>query len=215
MANEIHYTPKGVLVYPKLTTPDTKFDPAGVYKTALRLPAGVAQPLIDKIEAAIDAKFEETLKELAPAKRKLLKRADKPYKEVYDEEGNETGEFIFNFKVPAVGKNKAGKTWSNKPTIVDAKGKPAAIEPWTGSEGKVAFQLNPFATAIGVGVGLRLKAVQITKLVQGGGANFAFGEEEGFEYDEDAAGEDAGNPAPTSENDYGSTAPVSDDDIPF
>ena len=43
---------------------------------------------------------------------------------------------------------------------------------WSGSEMKVSAELIPYYTAMaGAGVSMRLRAVQITKLVEGGSSN--------------------------------------------
>jgi hypothetical protein len=51
---------------------------------------------------------------------------------------------------------------------------------WSGSEMKVSAELIPYFTAMaGAGVSLRLRAVQITKLVEGGAGN-----SKGYGFDE-------------------------------
>ena len=52
---------------------------------------------------------------------------------------------------------------------------------------KVAYVLSPFSTAIGVGVSLRLEAVQVLERREWGSRDasaFGFGDEEGFEAEE-------------------------------
>jgi len=62
---------------------------------------------------------------------------------------------------------------------------------WGGTVGKVAFEVMPYfnnAQCEG-GLSLRLDAVQIIELVSGGGKSasaYGFGEEEGYEHDNDA-----------------------------
>ena len=51
-------SPKGVFQYPRLTTPDTKFNANGVYGLKLRLTSEAAQPLVEMIDAAIEAQVE-------------------------------------------------------------------------------------------------------------------------------------------------------------
>jgi hypothetical protein len=73
--------------------------------------------------------------------------------------------------------------------------KPTGPAIWDGSEGIVAFEvaLNKdeevgyFIPGTGAcGISLRLRAVQLLKLVQGGGnADYGFGEEDGYEADEE------------------------------
>ena len=74
----------------------------------------------------------------------------------------------------------------------DAKGKPLTGETKVGGGSviKVSYEVVPYYTAIaGAGVSLRLKAVQIIELkAYSGGGNaesYGFGEEEGFEADDE------------------------------
>ena len=59
-------TPKGVLVFPHLKSPDTKFDENGVWKTGLRLAGAEAQKLI----AIIDKEIDESVTEASEKKIK-------------------------------------------------------------------------------------------------------------------------------------------------
>lgn len=179
-------TPAGTAVYPRLTTPDTKFNPAGVYKIGVRLPVAEAQPLIDKIDAIIEAKMEEEKATLAAAgkagKAKALKFADdRPYKIEEDDNGNPLGTVVFNFKMKAKIELKDGSTKTQRPTVVDAKKNRVTEDVWGGSTVKVGGSIVPFSTKIGVGAGLRLLAVQVLNLVQGGDASSMFSEEDGYE----------------------------------
>lgn len=181
------YSPKGTFLYPKFLTPDTKFDPEGVYSVRLVLDGEAAASLIEKIDEEIEATYQAELENAGiPAKRKKVKKADAPYQPEEDDEGNETGNVIFNFKLKAVGKNsKTGETWKNVVKLYDAKGseivgaKKKALKIGSGTIGKVCFQMNPFYTAqVGAGVSLRLLAAQIIELIEFGGG-YQFGEEEG------------------------------------
>lgn len=177
-------TPRGVFVYPCLTKPDTKYNPEGVYSVKLRLPAEVAQPLVDEVVAAIDAKVEE-VKASGKVKGRI-KRVDPSY--VVDEE---TGDVTFNFKMKASGKRKDGTTFTQKPTLKkhDLTDVGPDVRIWGGSEGKVAFEMVPFYTGgLGAGVSLRLKGVQVLKLVTGGG-DCGFTAEEGEDFDSDNSGD--------------------------
>lgn len=196
-------TKKGVAVWPRLHEPDTKFKAEGEYSAKIRLSADDSQPLIDRIETLIAEAYEAEKERLladpkTKAKAKSLKYADKPYKEATDSDGNETGEYEFNIKMKAqVTNKKTGKVTHLTPKLFDAKGKPLpeSVQIWGGSTIKVAGRYNPFATAIGVGLSLRLEAVQVIELVTAGsGGNagsYGFGEEDGYESnDEDTGGFD-------------------------
>ena len=86
-------TPRGVLVYPHLVEPDTKFvKPDGEYHTKFALPADSdeANALIADLDRIMDAYIESNPDELTPAKLKKAGRADL-YEEEVDDEGEETG----------------------------------------------------------------------------------------------------------------------------
>ena len=57
--------------------------------------------------------------------------------------------------------------------MFDSTGKPMIdANVWSGSEMKVSAELIPYYTAMaGAGVSMRLRAVQVTKLVEGGSSN--------------------------------------------
>jgi hypothetical protein len=184
-------TPKGVAVYPRLNTPDTKYKPEGEYSAKIRLSEEDAAPLIEKINALIEATYKEEQERLIEAGKKgaakTLKYADLPYKAVLDDEGDQTGEYEFNVKMKAQYTKKDGSVVKMEPKLFDAATPPNPLpkstQIWGGSLIKVAGEFNPFATAIGVGMSLRLSAVQVIKLVSGSGggdgASYGFGGEEG------------------------------------
>lgn len=218
-------TPRGVAKFPYLTEPDTKYNADGVYRVALVLEGEDAAKLKKMVDEARKAAYLEHTQEQqakAPKGKKLkLVAADPPYKAVTDDEGNEvSGKLEFRFKQNATAKSKAkGKTYTFTIPIFDAKGKPLkGVSVYGGTEMKVAFEFNPFYTAkVGSGIGLRLKAVQILKLVSGSGGsaeNYGFAEEDGFQADESAfpETEDAGSPA-SGEPKGEEIDP--DEDIPF
>lgn len=204
-----HTTPAGVAIYPSLVKADTRFDPDGVFKTGLKLEGDDAEKLQALIDEAFDEQLKAVKKELAEKKKGKgvkVKEADKPYEVEVDEEGDETGAIKFNFKMKQTVKPRDGDPFTQKPKIFDAKGKPITVSSiWGGSRLRLAFQIAPYYTAqIGSGVTLRLKAVKVIELVEGGGANadsYGFGEEEDgyegsddkspFAGDDDDAGDDS------------------------
>lgn len=167
--SETKISPKGIFVYPCLNRPDTKFDEAGIYSVKLKLSAEEAKSLMEEIDKAIDKSVEKT-KASGEVKGKV-KRADAPY--VEDEE---SGTVVFNFKMKANGKRADGTAFTQKPGLKCTKrinGKPQVVDVPSdkliggGSEGKVAFSVSPFYTKlVGAGVSLRLKAVQMFKIVE-------------------------------------------------
>ena len=162
-------SPVGVSQYAWLTTPDTRFDETGHYKTNLIINAKQAQSLKTQIDAEIK-KSVALAKE--KAKGKAIKEAPRPYEdELID--GKKSGNVIFKFKTKAKIIAKDGKVIPNRVALFDSAGKPMIdANVWSGSEMKVSAELIPYYTAMaGAGVSMRLRAVQVTKLVEGGSSN--------------------------------------------
>ena len=162
-------SPVGVSQYAWLTTPDTRFDETGHYKTNLIINAKEAQSLKTQIDAEIK-KSVALAKE--KAKGKAIKEAPRPYDdELID--GKKSGNVIFKFKTKAKIIAKDGKVIPNRVALFDSAGKPMIdANVWSGSEMKVSAELIPYYTAMaGAGVSMRLRAVQVTKLVEGGSSN--------------------------------------------
>lgn len=176
---ERYTTPKGTAKYPWLSTPDTKFNPDGEYKTSLVLPLEEADTIMQFLD-------EQMAKSIAQAKKdnpgKKVKEADAPYSV-----NEETGEFSVNFKLKAKVFPQKGEPFEQKPAVFDAKMIPLkGVNVSGGSTIKVSYEVYPFYTAlIGAGISLRLKAVQVLNLVEfsgGAGAEaYGFEKEDGFE----------------------------------
>lgn len=187
-------SPKGLAVYPRLTTPDTKFDPNGVYKTGLRMTVEEGAEFMADLDARLEAAYEQAVKDnkgktfkiVGGKKTEIVKNT--PYVLVLDEDGNETGDVDFSFSMKAQFKDKSDNLIPQKPTLVDGKGKEikSKISVYGGSKIRVNYTPVSYDSNFGVGVKLYLNAVQIIKLVSGG-ANHGFGadEEAEYEYDED------------------------------
>jgi len=181
MANDfVSYTTNtGIAIYPHLTQPDTKFNANGEYKVSLSLTEQEAAPLKKLIE-------QEKVKAMAMIPEgKKAKESDDPYFNETDDEGQETGRTVFKFKMKAKVQNKQGQTIELQPRLFDAQGTiftPDSV--WGGSKIRVSTDLVPYyVAAVGAGVSLRLKAVQIIDLKSGGGADasaYGFSATEGF-----------------------------------
>ena len=167
-------TPKGIAQYPWLSKPDTKFSEEGDYKVNLILSAEEAVPIIEQINAAFADNMQAELKKQG---KKELKAANPPYMEELGDDGQPTGNVIFKFK----------STAAYKPAIFDAKGKPMMESNiWGGSEIRVNSTIGAYYVAtVGVGVALRIRAVQVIRLVEGsadGATRFGFEETAGYEH---------------------------------
>lgn len=174
-------SPKGTASWPKLNEPDTKFDAKGVFSVGLRMSAEAAAPMIATLTKMYEDFYAEKVKEL----KKKLKKSDFPWKEVTNDAGNETGEIEFRFKMVAKVDTKDGRTIEQRPILFDAKMRPMNDRVGGGSTIRVGFEPHLWEVpATGVGLSLRLKAVQVIELKEFGGRtakDFGFAEEEGFE----------------------------------
>lgn len=188
-------TPRGVAMWAKVTEPDTKFKTEGEYSIKLRLRGADAEKFKSQVDAAIaesQAAFSQELseakaKEKNPKKRSEIKDlADPPYIEVYEND-LPTGDIEFKFSMKASGVSpKTGKEWARKPLIFDSLGQRLDKPPIVGNGSivRVSCTTNGWFTAkLGIGVSLRLEAVQIVNLREGYGAtdasSFGFAAEEG------------------------------------
>lgn len=213
MAKKYKVTPKGELLWPHLTKPDTKFNEGGVYHVKLVLSPKEAKPLIAEIDAVAAAALEDAKKEVAgmPSKNGKKPKAkpceDKPYST------NDEGMVEISFKMNATGKSrKTGEVYTQSPTLFDSNSKPITdenIKIGSGTVAKISYEAVPFFTVkIGAGCSLRLKAVQILSLVEWGGDGkyFGFAEEEGdFSADSDDDSDDDENEETTGSDDEGET----------
>jgi hypothetical protein len=184
-------TPVGLAVYPYLNEPDTQFDENGVYQLQLSLPQKEADTMIKSLEKQYDTAYKGYCKE---KKKNQLKKADMPWKDQVDDEGDPTGNVLFRFKMRA----KTAKGVELRPLLIDSKRHPVTERIGSGSQVKVAFEAHDWLVpALGVGLSLRLKGVQVIELIEwSGGPNatsLGFEEEEGFETAATAFAEESGD----------------------
>lgn len=184
-------TAVGELAFGYITEPSTEYDEKGQYFLKLKFPASSkeAKRLVKIIDEAAQQAYDMAMERIeSAAERKKLKRADPSYALEEDEDGNETGNIIFNFKRKATRIDKKGNEKPLKLVLFDSVGRNVeqeGLELWGGSEIAVAFKLVPFYTAgVGVGVSHRIEAIQIIKAVAGGdnrsAEQFGFKKHEGF-----------------------------------
>lgn len=203
-------TPKGTGQYIYVTKPNTRFaeeGEAGHFEVTILLTQAQANPIIEKIEkikAAAIAEIEE-------AKGKKPKVADDPY-----QTDEKTGLIKMKFKKPAVSKIE-GKEVKNHVAVVDSQ---ANVLPQdkipnigSGSTVKINGFLSPFwVPAVGVGVSLKLRGLQLIKLVEFGGqddTNFD-AEDDGYEFEAADADSDAGSEAGGAAGDTAGAAQSND-----
>jgi hypothetical protein len=175
-------SPAGIAVWPYLNSPDTKFDNggAGEYKVSVKLTEDAAQPVIDKLQKILDQYQAEEISQ-NPKVKQFTPRL--PIEEEVDDQGNLTGNWLLKVK------QKAQITTANgivdmKVALFDAKRRPTNAEIGGGSTLKVATTIVPYTMPSNkaVGISLRLNAVQVINLVEGGseGDGSMFDVEDGF-----------------------------------
>lgn len=172
-------TPKGVARFPKLNKPDPTYggysvglvlDPELTETKALVAQIMAAHKLaVDQVQAAASVAFRKTKAGQAEgAVAPAIKVVAPPVCPETDRDGNETGRIVVKFKAKEL-VGKKGEERPNKPRLVDSKNKPlnAAREIGGGSVIRCTGKLNLYSNAsVGTGVGLRLYAVQVIKLVE-------------------------------------------------
>lgn len=226
MAKKLLTSPRGTAVYPHLNQPDTRFKAEGQYKIGLRLES--EDPATQKFCQAIDAAMAQavaTAREDNKDNPKVLKKVkpceDKPYKIELDDDDNETGYTVFNFKMTASGMSKkTGKPFTMKPALFDGQGEPLDAETKVGGGSivRVSYEIAEFFVAkIGAGVSLRLSGVQVIKLVEwgvGNAASHGFTPVEDEMEDEDGEDEEEEQSAPVAKKKSKPfvPAPVDEDD---
>ena len=195
----MHFTsPKGRARYPHLLEPDRKFNQKGIYCVELVLDGEDAE----KLTAQIEGWYEEAYALMCKREeKKKLKRAALPMAAVEDANGEETGGTAYRFKMKALVETRDGRSWEQRPDLFDSDGKPMKDNIGPGSLIRVAGEVYPWYSAtLGVGISLRLKAVQVLELSVGAGGSaegYGFDKEEGYKapesFDEQFAATDAGS----------------------
>lgn len=185
-------SPKGVSMYPWLNKPDTKFDEDGVYKVDLKVAEADAKPFVEQLEAIYEEHYQ---KQLVEQDKKKLKKAPLPWKMEEDDDGDETGNVIFRFKVNAVTARKGKDPWDRRPKLFDAAGTPIDLTVGGGSILKIISDAYCWFSALGVGMSLQPVAVQVIQLAEFGGGSaddFGIEKEDGFEVGDESEPVSAG-----------------------
>lgn len=174
---ELHRTPAGIAIYPRLNKPDFKYKKEqGEYSVKLKLTAAEAEPLIALVTAETEKDYKATCAK--EEKTKLKRSPNIPFKAEEDDQEKPTGFVIFSFKLPgSIKKRDTGEIIPLKPALFDKAGNKVEADIWGGSTLKVAFEMRPYYTeGLGHGMTLQVKAVQVIKLVtRGEGSADQFG----------------------------------------
>jgi len=174
-------TPIGTAMYPKLVTPDTKFNADGVYSCKLIL----SKDDFEKLEATINPWFEKEYERLVKesGKKKLDRSQKLPLKL------NDDNEYEVFAKQVAQRETSKGSI-QFQVALFDSTGKKLNNPPNIGSGSKIRLGVEPaawFSPMMGVGYTLRLKAAQVIELkeYEGGAGGFSFDATEGGFVSED------------------------------
>jgi len=208
--NERLVSPRGIAVWPRLNEPDYKFKEEGEFSCRTKFdPADAAYAEFKaKLEKLRDEAFAKFCSE-NPKKKKTAKVVP-VYRDELDDEGDETGMEIINFKMKhKVTAKKTGKVYKLKPTIMNAKR--VILDPAPsvggGSTVRVSFELFPYFNEKDkeFGLSFRLIAVQIIDLVEFGSRSNDrndFDDEDGYD-GEGAAPADDDEDSEDGESDSG------------
>lgn len=192
-----------------LNEPSTKFKKEGEYSTKLTGTAEDFAELIEQADKAIEIKLAQVIKE-NPKLKKLVKPV-KPYKPEYDDEGDETGKLVVNFK-RAAKQEWEGKVKTNTVKLLDTDGKVVTDPIWSGSTLMARYFMTPYFSPKDneVGVSCKITHAVVVDLVSAGGndgdedvSKLGFGKVNGYKASgSKAAGDDeAGEDADTAEDD--------------
>ncbi|MGV1835209.1 hypothetical protein ACQZ6C_10645 [Rhizobium rhizogenes] len=212
MASKYQDSPFGTGVHIHVNKADSKFKPdAPEFKVDLSLDGEEALKFKELVDAQAEAAFENFKETEAYAKMKPKDQRELvvyyPYEEVEDDEGNKTGEIIFDFRQNERIKLKDGTFKTIKIGIYDAKGSEMSKLVRSGSELRVKFSFRaiPMPSLKKAGIRLDFAGVQVRKLATGNGG-IGFGAVDGYEDDGETgyAGTSAedNSPASGSDGDY-------------
>ena len=169
-------TPKGKAVWPRIDTPDTKFDEDGVYSCKLHVSEGDFKAFEAIVKPKLDAAYKEECSR--QGKDKIRMAASSPLRI------NDEGDHEIYAKQKAKVHTKSKGTLEFTIAAVDSQGKRIGMPKiGSGSTIKMAVEVNTwFVTSQGFGYTLRLRAVQILDLIEyGGQSDFGFGyNEDGY-----------------------------------
>lgn len=206
MLADIKVNEKRKKVFAKLTTikgevigfnsiqkPSTTFNPDGDYSMDIL------------VDAEYGKEFQEFLTEIRKQQNKLFGKGTTlqditrcvPY--VYKKKNDEgeiikeipdtEGRYVIKAREKGLTRCKDGSTFARTVAVFDSKGKPILkdITLKTGSIVKLALELTGYTVAGKTGVKVQLKAVQVIEVVntEGTADTYGFGEEEGFEVNND------------------------------
>jgi len=166
-------SPAGNALYPSLTVPDMGPNDAwqgsgGKYNVKLLMDPVDCKEFVAEIDRLYDENYAEQCKK---ADKKTLKKANKPYSEHKDKDGNPSGMIQFTFSMKAKGTTKTGEQFDRKPKFFGPDGGTIPFEKvpllGNGSVLKVSHFIDGWnVSSSGAGVSLRIRGVQILKVIE-------------------------------------------------
>ena len=181
MAGKYPVTPKGEFKWPHIMVADTTYKAEGQFHIKVLLTGSDAEDMQEIVDNAHNEWKERCRQKSAKKWQEYM-----PYKVSLDEEGMEEGT-EFHFKLKASGTNsRTGQTFTQRVVVVGPKNEPlpSTIKVGNGSVGRVAYEIAPYEHGPSLGVQLRLRMVQVLKLVEyipSGNADDVFDVEEDYE----------------------------------
>ena len=175
--SKVYTSPKGTAVWPRIDTPDTKFDEDGVFSCKLHVSEGDFKAFEAQINKQVEADYKA---ECASQGKDKLRRASSCPLRITDD-----GEYEIYAKQKAKVHTKSKGTLEFSIAAYDSQGKKIETPKiGSGSTLKMAVEVNTwFVPSQGFGYTLRLRAVQVIDLVEYGGGDGSFGfgaEEDGY-----------------------------------
>ena len=157
--SKILTTPKGTAVYPRIDTPDTKFNEDGVYSCKLHVDEASFNAFTKQVTDTVEREYDVECKVKG---KKLKKAATSPIRITPD------GDFEIYAKQVAQRQTKKGLLTFTIP-VFDSKGAKLPTSPAIGSGStlKLSVEVYTWYTDLqGFGYTLRLKAVQLLDLIE-------------------------------------------------
>ncbi len=180
-------TPVGIGQYPYLETPDFDYNSAGDWK--VKVFYDPSEDDVQKMCLVMDDLLEKAMvyftdqAKTAKDKKKVRPSENTPYYNETDDEDEPTGRIYINPKSIASGTTAEGEDWKRHMPIFDPQGVMVTekLNIGSGTKMRVSLELRAYYNKqSGVGLSLRLKAVQIIDLKQfSGGIQTA--EDAGFD----------------------------------
>lgn len=178
-------SPVGIAGYSWLNKPDTKFNDDGVFTTKLILEGDDAVAFKSTIDGLVDAAWDELTEGWTEGKKGKHTKFH-PYKMEEDDECEETGRLIFNFKQNAIIRTKKGEVIEIKIPLYDRFGRKTNKAIYPGSKIEIEFSTRGWVQAKNkeIGITLDLSAVLVREFAESTGGGGQSAEGRGFNVDQ-------------------------------